>query len=356
MLNKILISALVAFNILIGGVVVQDKLSLDIKSWFYKPQTLDNAEYVPPKIKPVDTSLDEDISLDEHVKEIKRPSITDLLPSKPQQVSHTEINLSGVPNFGYLASKVTVSSVANSSYKMLIVNEADKDSKMFTSDDVSKMKKNNKIVLADVSIAIAEKYRWYWSSNWNNKKPSFLGETLDASRVYVKQWWAPEWWKITTGIVDKAIESGYDGVVLSGVDTYIDLGASVNLRNRMSDFVIKISKYAKEKKPGFLILPKNGERLGRSKDYVDAVDGIIKEDLIFASVSNGISGPKNPAIQMARSMNDLYSFKSAGKPAFVIEYVSGSEWSEAKKLLKNNGFIGYSAPSRVPSKIRETTW
>lgn len=275
---------------------------------------------------------------------------------KPKSVVKSPADLTYIHSFGYYTSKIDPDKVMKSGYEMMIVNEADSNSNLFTKDAVTKMKSSGKVVLAEVSVGYAENYRWYWKKEWTTTKPSFLGDEYTPNQFYVKEWWNPEWWQVTTGIIDKAMEAGFDGVVLEGIDVYIDLGASKAMRDKMIDYVIAIAQYAKSKNPSFAILPKNAELLGKIPEYVKAVDGLVKEDLIYSSISNGNTGPKNGFPQINKGMNDLNEFKKLQKPVFVIEYVSGKSWDDAKALLKKNGYTGYSSPSRSPASIRESIW
>jgi uncharacterized protein (TIGR01370 family) len=134
------------------------------------------------------------------------------------------------------------------------------------------------------------------------------------------------------------------------------LGGAKSLRDKMVDYVIAISKYAKSQKPGFAIIVKNGELLGHIPQYVAAIDGLITDGLVYSSSSNGISGSRTNLTTMTKRMNDLNQVKMADKPVYVVEYVSGSAWTTAKNLLKTNGYIGYSSPSKIPTTIRESTW
>lgn len=350
---KIFYILLLAFNLFIGYVVVSDKFDFKLpKITFTENQ--DNSMNEPPKkLKPADP-VDEEPVVSQPTNDFQLP--TWLSKLKPAQSSTPIINLAKISNFAILTSKVEPEKIKTSSYQMIIINEADSNSKLFDKNDVAVMKDSGKIILAEVSVGVAETTRWYWKKEWNTKKPAFLGDQLDTNQYYVKQWWNPEWEKIVLSIVDRAIESGYDGVVLDGIDTYVELGASRVMREKMTEFVIKLSNHIKKQNKNMLVVVKNGEGLGRNESYVNAVDGIVKEDLVYAGISNGTSGPKNSMLQLSKSLNDLNNFKIKGKPVFVIEYISGSDWKSAKTLLKNNGVIGYSAPSRNPSVIRESTW
>lgn len=344
-MSKTVAILLIAFNILIGSIFLIDRFGFP--SFTFAPENNpDNVTVVSKKEPPK--------KLVEEVEEVDTKKMVGNVLSEPTQTKNPIKDLNSITSFAIYTSKVDPEIVAKSSYPMIIVNEADKNSKLFTSDDVVKMKSNGKVILADVSVTVAEKPRWYWKAEWNVKLPPFLGDKIDSG-YYVSQWWHPDWWTITTKILDKTIEAGYDGIVLSSMDTYIDLGASKALRDKMYEYVIKISKYAKKENSSFLILVKNGELLGRNDEYLDSVDGIIKENLIYSKISNGNSGPKNLTVQISKQMNDLKLFEKAKKAVFIIEYVSGSHWKEAKSLLKSNGFIGYSSP-RIPNMIRDNVF
>lgn len=261
-------------------------------------------------------------------------------------------NLNKVTSFAYYTSRVDPGVVAGSKHPMVIVNEANSDSKLFTKEDVRIMKAGGKLVLAELSVGYAENYRWYWESSWNTLKPSYIGPSFATNQFYVKDFSHPEWVSIVQKMIDKAIEAGYDGVVLEGIDVYAELGGAKELRDKMIDFVIGISEYAKKANPNFLIVPKNAEILGHIPVYAAAIDGHLKDELVY-TLGTGTIGVKNGNDQIVKSLRDL---KASGKPVFVIEYVSGSYWTDAKNRLKSNGFIGYSAPTRTPSTIRENVW
>lgn len=71
---------------------------------------------------------------------------------------------------------------------------------------------------------------------------------------------------------------------------YDELDYCIDYRQEMRDFVKSISSYAKEIKPNFIVIPQNGQELltenGKSTgdyaiDYIDAIDGIGREDLFY---------------------------------------------------------------------------
>lgn len=159
---------------------------------------------------------------------------------------------------------------------------------------------DGKQLLAYVSIGEAEDYRNYWSAGgWGAKPPSFLlGENPDWPGNYRVEFWRPAWKKIAMERVDLAIARGYDGIYLDIVDAYEVAevqkaypGSNAELRRAMIDFVVEISKYAKSKRAGFMVVPQNAVGLLVTNEndassppnnaYLRAIDGLGIEDLWF---------------------------------------------------------------------------
>lgn len=118
----------------------------------------------------------------------------------------------------------------------------------------------------------------------------------------------------------------------------------------MRKFVATISTYAKARKPGFLIVPQNGEALLADAAYRKVVDGIAKEDLFYGEKGDGVA---NKADEIAEMTDNLNRLKADGKPVFVVEYVADPE--AQKRLLAEwarLGFVGLFAErslSRPPA-------
>lgn len=95
-------------------------------------------------------------------------------------------------------------------------------------------------------------------------------------------------------------------------------------REAMRSLVIDLSRYAKERHPGFLLLPLNAEELVRDlprssaphEGYLSAIDGVFVESLHFAPVDR----PRDPA-GSRRRLELLYAAKKRDLPLFVIDYV-----------------------------------
>lgn len=125
---------------------------------------------------------------------------------------------------------------------------------------------------------------------------------------------------------------------------------------RMQDFVIQISRYAKGIRPGFIIIPQNGCELafagmdsanGLRMDYLDAVDAVTVEELFY---------DKTPVTDPYR-LRLLQTIKPH-KPVLVADYLQNdADAPQDIALSQNQGFLCFPRLqnnyyySRIPSFI-----
>ncbi|MHA1672297.1 MAG: MJ1477/TM1410 family putative glycoside hydrolase [Promethearchaeota archaeon] len=154
----------------------------------------------------------------------------------------------------------------------------------------------HKIALCYISIGEAETYRAYWNASWDSDSdgipdvgaPDWLDiENPDWEGNYKVKYWEQSWQNIIFGsedsYLDKIIDLGFDGAYLDIIDAYEyyeEQGIS-NADQLMVGFVQNLSIYCKSKNPNFLIVPQNGEALGVNQEYLEAIDGIGREDIFY---------------------------------------------------------------------------
>ena len=203
------------------------------------------------------------------------------------------------------------------------------------------------MVIAYFSVGEAESYRYYWKPEWNKKKPSWVGkENKDWKENFLVKYWDPAWQSIIFGspdaFADRIIAQGFDGFYIDRADAYYYFGDTADVRQKMRDFIIKLTSYMRKQKPDLAIMIQNAEELVDNKAYVEAIDGIAKEDLLF-----GISykEERNKPNDVRESTAFLKTAQKAGKKIFVIEYLTRPAYiAEAKKRLDELGFVMYTGP------------
>jgi cysteinyl-tRNA synthetase len=158
------------------------------------------------------------------------------IPSKIPYENDSDISdINCVQNFLYIinfekfATKNEVIQAIASTNFDLIIMDLFYDGNEFTALDLKKLKTKanggKRLVISYVNIGAAEKFRYYWRSEWNSKKPSWITKKYKGYKdeYWVKSW-AKEWQDIIYGnnnsYVKKIIDAGFDGVYLDNVEAY----------------------------------------------------------------------------------------------------------------------------------------
>jgi cysteinyl-tRNA synthetase, unknown class len=242
--------------------------------------------------------------------------------------------------------------IAASPYDLVVVDYArgeDRKEIPLTKEEVTRMQTrpdgSKRLVIAYLSIGETENYRYYWKKEWDKQRPAWMGkENKEWKANYLAKYWEPEWQKIIYGspeaYVDRVLAAGFDGFYFDRVDAYYYFGDNELARGRMRDFISQLAKYVRAKKPDAAIMVQNAEELLDSKAYVEAIDGIAKESLLYGI--KGLDRP-NPADDIAEGKAFLTKAKSQGKAIFVVEYLQDKEHiaDADKRINKELGFALY---------------
>ena len=202
-------------------------------------------------------------------------------------------------------------------------------------------------MLAYLSIGEAEDYRDYWDKAWNEEKsrPSWLDrENPDWPGNFKVHYWAKDWQNIILREVGSIIDQGFDGVYLDIIDGYEYYEERYNRRDyalEMVNFVKTITTYARTRRPGFLIVPQNGEGLLERADYVKTISAIGKEDVFFGVDGDG---HRNDPAYTRAVLDDLKPLTEVGKPVLLVEYGLGPRQREiVRQAAREHGFIPFFA-------------
>ena len=228
-----------------------------------------------------------------------------------------------------------------------------KPARALTPEEVDKIRVKpdgeRRIVLAYLSIGVAQTYRYYWKWYWGwvfgVLSPRWLGsENPEWRGNYGVRYWHEGWQKIIlvgeNSYLERIVKAGFDGVYLDGVDEYVDMVKEKrNARALMIAFVKAIAERARVLKPGFLVVPQNAEALLADASNRAVIDGIGKEDLLYGDdVSQQPNDPKSIVSDVVR----LKLLTADHKPVFVVEYLDApQEIERARRRLERYGFIPY---------------
>jgi cysteinyl-tRNA synthetase len=253
--------------------------------------------------------------------------------------------LAAVRRFGYQLQKLDLESAARSEADLLVI-DPEGDGPRLSRDAVGRLRRkpdgDRRLVLAYLSIGEAEDDRDYWQKAWKDRPPAWLGpENRDWPGNYEVRYWDPDWQRLILGSpaapLDRILDDGYDGAYLDVVDgyEYWEGRGQAKTRPMMVEWVRKIARHARTRRPDFLIVPQNAEPLARDPDYLAVVDAIGREDLYF----DGDRRQDREGVAVAEA--DLRRFQDRGKPVFLIEY--GRRPKTVGEVVRRAGEQGYRA-------------
>jgi cysteinyl-tRNA synthetase, unknown class len=137
------------------------------------------------------------------------------------------------------------------------------------------------------------------------------------------------------------------------IDRIILTSAKCDYRQAMRDFVQGISAYARSIKPGFIVIPQNGQELltnnGEASgapvtEYISAIDGVGREDLFYGYNEDNVATPIEDTNYMLAYLNVA---RNNGLKVLSIDYCSTHSYMD-DSYLKNyeHGYISFAANHR----------
>lgn len=132
----------------------------------------------------------------------------------------------------------------------------------------------------------------------------------------------------------------------------------IDYKQEMRTFVQNISIYAKGIRPGFVVIPQNGEQLltitglaegALSTSYIQAIDGIGREDLFYGYDADDSATPTSAKAEML-AFTDIA--KNNGLKVLVTDYCSTtSKMNDSYVQNYSKGYISFSADHRELDNI-----
>jgi cysteinyl-tRNA synthetase len=225
----------------------------------------------------------------------------------------------------YALQGVKPSIAARSKDEALIIDRYNDEAVEWTRDQIIQMgggAADPRLLYGYLSLGEAEDYRAYWQSTWAKDPPSWLGpENPQWEGNYSVKFWSPEWLAIVKSYLDAIMAMGFDGVFFDVVDVYeqkwVIQHARADPAQGIVSLVKSLSDYARGIDADFKIYVNNAEELLANKTYLNAIDGILKENLYHTD-----DGQRQPRESTAWSRQYLDLAVAAGKNVSVVEYVS----------------------------------
>lgn len=205
----------------------------------------------------------------------------------------------------------------------------------------------SRIVLAYLSIGEAEDYRFYWKDLRGRR--ALVGP---ANRRwpgnYRIRYWEPAWHDVVyrgpRSYLDRILAQGFDGVFLDTVDAaeqWEDAGTA-DAPARMAALVRAIADHARARRPDFLVVAQNPDRILGEPGVVEALSGVSSEAHLFPGGREA-----RPPVR-DRVLETLRQVRAHGLAVLVIEYPrSGAQRGRLWTLCREHGFLCFAGSPRL---------
>lgn len=215
----------------------------------------------------------------------------------------------------------------------------------FRPDEIGRLQARGKLVLAYFEIGSIEDYRPEYPAIRADAADLVLNRWDAWPQEYFVRYWDDRWWaRAVQPRVDQAITAGFDGVYLDTPLAYEEIDLALvpgrtrpELARAMADLVIRLSGYAKQRRPGFLVFPQNSPELRHQPGYVDAIDGIGMEELFFLATDEPCTRD-----WCAENLAEARALRAAGKTVLAVDYARDpGNIAAAARRYRAEGFVGY---------------
>jgi len=214
--------------------------------------------------------------------------------------------------------------LARGPYQLAVIDLArDARTGYFTRAEIDTVRRNGKRVLAYFEIGSLEHFRPEYPTIQRDAADLLANEWPDWPGEYFVRYWDTRWWeRVVKPRVDQALRAGFDGAYLDTPLAYEEISLNsaggrdrARLAAEMSSLIARISRYAKARRPGFLIVPQNSPELRKQPGYTAAVDGIAMEELFYLATDERCEED-----WCAENLAHTRALRDAGKFVLAVDY------------------------------------
>ncbi|MFI0423433.1 endo alpha-1,4 polygalactosaminidase [Spongiactinospora sp. 9N601] len=232
--------------------------------------------------------------------------------------------LSGVTSFTYVLDgypKGRLDAVARAPQPLAIIDLSRDGTTAgyFTAAEIARVKKTGKRVLAYMEIGSIERFRSEYADDLT------LNTWTDWPDERFVRYWKPAWWsRVIKPRLDQALRAGFDGVYLDTPLAYEEIDLSLvpgetrhTLGRKMTGLIVRISRYVKQARPGFQVVPQNSPELRHHPGYTAAIDGIGMEELFYQATDRRCT-----ASWCRENLADTLALRRQGKAVLATDYAT----------------------------------
>lgn len=125
----------------------------------------------------------------------------------------------------YSSQEELTDDLSKTNYDIIIIKPLFDYTQRFSADNLRKLhfKKNGskRLLIAEFNVAEANPKEYYWLNEWHIGHPQWLvRRSLSSEDGVITKYWDIEWRKIISRYFRDILNEGFDGVFLTGIETY----------------------------------------------------------------------------------------------------------------------------------------
>jgi cysteinyl-tRNA synthetase len=256
------------------------------------------------------------------------PSATPPPSSRPTSAA-ARLPLLDVRNWAYQLQDYPggrLDQLAGGPYQLVVIDLArDAQTDYFTNAEIARVRASGKRVLAYFEIGSIENFRPEYSVLRRDAPGLIANEWPEWPGEYFVRYYDQRWWSsVVRPRLDQALKAGFDGVYLDTPLAYEQIALADTpgrdreaLAHDMSALIVRISRYAKQHRPGFLIVPQNSPELRHQNGYTEAIDGIGMEELFYAATDKRCTQD-----YCAENLAETRALRAEGKFVLGVDYAT----------------------------------
>lgn len=236
--------------------------------------------------------------------------------------------------------------LARAPHGLVVIDLArDAGADFFGPREIAALRASGKKVLAYFEIGSIEDFRPEYAPLRRQAGDLIVNRWDEWPNEYFVRYWDRRWWRrVVQPRVDQALDAGFDGVYLDTPLAYEELDLSRapgqtrhSLARAMVSLIVRISGYAKLRRPGFWVVPQNSPELRGYPGYTEAIDGVGMEELFFQATDRACTED-----YCAENLANARALRDAGKPVFAVDYATRTANIRAAcARYREERFVGY---------------
>jgi cysteinyl-tRNA synthetase len=221
----------------------------------------------------------------------------------------------------------------------------DANTDFFGAREIAGLRASGKKVLAYFEIGSIEDFRPEYAPLRRQAGDLIVNRWDEWPNEYFVRYWDRRWWdRVIRPRVDQALAARFDGVYLDTPLAYEELDLArvpgqtrPSLARAMVNLIVRISGYAKHRRPGFWVVPQNSPELRHYPGFTGAIDGIGMEELFFQATDRACTED-----WCAENLANARALRDAGKPVFAVDYATrAANIRAACARYREERFLGY---------------